>query len=185
MADDTAPDDAADRAPLRGPWVAFDAVAWLRLSEGLTLEEEGTLARMLAAMVTRDGPFPADHDIARHLLRTSPQAARRVLTRLEAAGILQRTNLGLSFGFAAKALADRAQMVERQRANAKKKRKNSDGNINDNSVAGEATAGIAQHTHTQDTHFRARRGRAPAAAPLGDGLKTALDNLGANLRGQR
>lgn len=183
MAHDDAPDDAADRAPLRGPWIAFDAVAWLRLSEGLTLEEEGTLARMLAAMVTRDGPFPADHDIARHLLRTSPQAARRVLARLEAAGIVQRTNLGLSFGFAAKALADRAQMVERQRTNAKKKRKSEGGNVNENSGGDGAAASTAKHTHTQNTHLRAQRARAqPAQA--GEAVASALERF-AQVRGQR
>lgn len=110
-----------DRRAL-GPWIAFHADAWSKLTEPLSPELEAMLVRVLVRMIRHDEPFPADPDTARHLLRLkSITTTKRVLTQLESLGVLERVVGGFTFGFADDAQAERRVRIGRNQEIARKR----------------------------------------------------------------
>ena len=161
MTEDGSVTPSAERSHQLRSWIKWDAIAWKRLTEPLSIEHEVVLLRMLAEIVERDGAFPADLDLARRFLRIgATRKTARVLKELVDSGLLTLTGEGYTFEFAARALEDRRSFIAKQSANARKNREkappNNSKNSQENNELPAAVAEVENQNHHHHHHHENR-----------------------------
>jgi hypothetical protein len=178
---------AADMAALAGPYIRWHSIAWREQTDAFTLEQEGALARIVNWMVANDRPFPQSPESQRIALglKTVRKACQIVSDLCNMRAIVE-VDGGWSCAFAQKALAHRAALMSKQRANARQKRnKNNEGNAAMARIDGFAKEKINEKYQTASTlnlkNAGNRRAANSAAKPLGDALAESLAKMEANV----